>query len=89
MPELKFSRRKLLGSAALASLAPVIATKTMGAHHAKNAKASLKKGGVMLFQGDSITDAGRNKKDPKPNEQKSFGKGYAWMAAGGYSSRAL
>ena len=81
MPELKFSRRKLLGSAALASLAPVIATKTMGAHHAKNAKASLKKGGVMLFQGDSITDAGRNKKDPKPNEQKSFGKGYAWMAA--------
>ena len=80
MPELKFSRRKLLGSAALAGLAPAIATKAMAAHHSDNEKATLKKGGVMLFQGDSITDAGRNKKDPKPNEQKSFGKGYAWMA---------
>ena len=80
MPELKFSRRKLLGSAALAGLAPAIANKAMAAHHSDNAKATLKKGGVMLFQGDSITDAGRNKKDPKPNEQKSFGKGYAWMA---------
>ena len=80
MPELQFSRRKLLGSAALAGLAPAIASKAMAAHHSKNAKATLKKRGVMLFQGDSITDAGRNKKDPKPNEQKSFGKGYAWMA---------
>ena len=81
MFESKFSRRKLLGSATLAGLAPVIASQAMAGHHSKNAKATLKKGGVMVFQGDSITDAGRNKKEPKPNEQKSFGKGYAWMAA--------
>ena len=81
MTELKLSRRKLLGSATLAGLAPLLSSKAMAAHHSKKAKATLKKGGVMLFQGDSITDAGRDKKDPKPNEQKSFGKGYAWMAA--------
>ena len=81
MPELKFSRRKLLATATLAGLAPVIANQATAGHHSKKAKATLKKGGVMLFQGDSITDAGRNKKDPKPNQQKSFGKGYAWMAA--------
>ena len=80
MPEFKLSRRKLLGSATLAGLAPVLSSKASAAHHSENAKAILKKGGVMLFQGDSITDAGRDKKDPKPNEQKSFGKGYAWMA---------
>ena len=80
MPEFKLSRRKLLGSATLAGLAPVLSSKAMAAHHSKDAKATLKKGGVMLSQGDSITDAGRDKKDPKPNEQKSFGKGYAWMA---------
>lgn len=80
MFESKISRRKLLGSATLAGLAPVIASQAMAGHHSKNAKATLKKGGVMVFQGDSITDAGRNKKEPKPNEQKSFGKGYAWMA---------
>lgn len=77
----KFSRRKLLGSTALAGLASTLANKTMGAHHSGPSKATLEKGSTMLFQGDSITDAGRNKKDPKPNEQKSFGKGYAWMAA--------
>lgn len=81
MSEIKLSRRKLLGSATLAGLAPILSSKAMAAHHPKDAKATLKKGGVMLFQGDSITDAGRDKKDPKPNEQKSFGKGYAWMAA--------
>ena len=80
MLESKLSRRKLLGSAALAGLAPVIANQAMAENHSNKAKATLKKGGVMVFQGDSITDAGRNKKDPKPNEQKSFGKGYAWMA---------
>ena len=48
MPELKFSRRKLLGSAALAGLAPAIATKAMADHHSKNAKATLKKKGDLL-----------------------------------------
>ena len=36
---------------------------------------------VILFQGDSITDAGRKKDDPAPNEQPALGNGYAWLAA--------
>lgn len=42
----------------------------------------LGKGMTVLFQGDSITDAGRqNRKKPNPNEQASMGNGYASMAA--------
>ena len=37
-------------------------------------KLSLEKGDVILFQGDSITDAGRNKKNPVANQ--GLGRGY-------------
>ena len=44
----------------------------------------LAKGSTILFQGDSITDAGRTR-DTKltatPNNQAALGKGYAWLAA--------
>lgn len=41
----------------------------------------IAKGAVVLFQGDSITDAGRTKGDAaKPNDQASMGNGYAWLA---------
>lgn len=37
---------------------------------------------IVLFQGDSITDAGRDRKaGGEPNSSQGFGKGYAWMAA--------
>ncbi len=36
---------------------------------------------ILLFQGDSITDAGRDKRLELPNEARSFGNGYALMAA--------
>ncbi|MDB6017542.1 MAG: Lipolytic protein family [Pedosphaera sp.] len=36
---------------------------------------------VILFQGDSITDAGRNReKAVLPNDQSAIGTGYAWLA---------
>ena len=37
-------------------------------------KLALEKGEVILFQGDSITDAGRNKKNPRANQ--GLGRGY-------------
>lgn len=37
--------------------------------------------GTVLFQGDSITDAGRDKKKEVPNSANSFGRGYAFLAA--------
>ncbi len=41
-------------------------------------------GDVVLFQGDSITDAGRSREHAdQMNQQAGFGTGYAWMAAAG------
>ena len=36
---------------------------------------------VLLFQGDSITDAGRRRDAPQPNDAESLGRGYACLAA--------
>ncbi len=39
-------------------------------------------GNTILFQGDSITDSGRNRvAADKPNQQPPLGTGYAWLAA--------
>jgi lysophospholipase L1-like esterase len=38
-------------------------------------------GDILLFQGDSITDAGRNKEREYANEASSFGSGYANLIA--------
>lgn len=43
-------------------------------------KAILAKGNTILFQGDSITDAGRNKEDNSYNNPKALGSGYAMLA---------
>jgi lysophospholipase L1-like esterase len=41
----------------------------------------IRKSEVILFQGDSITDAGRSReKAGVPNEQPGMGNGYAWLA---------
>lgn len=42
---------------------------------------SLKNSNVILFQGDSITDAGRNREAKDPNIQNALGGGYAFLAA--------
>jgi len=36
---------------------------------------------VVLFQGDSITDADRRKDQPMPNDARSLGRGFAQLAA--------
>jgi len=42
----------------------------------------IKKGEVILFQGDSITDAGRSRdKAGEANRQEALGSGYAWLSA--------
>lgn len=38
-------------------------------------------GATILFQGDSITDAKRDRGDAAPNSRPALGKGYAFMAA--------
>src|SRR2546423_4675362 len=45
---------------------------------------SFSRGEVVLFQGDSITDAGRSRERAGiANEQAPMGNGYAWLAAAG------
>ena len=78
-----FTRRSILGASAIAGTLSATAPIAKGAHHANSSKKRnlISKGDTILFQGDSITDAGRDKKKEVANEQKSSGRGYAWMAA--------
>lgn len=41
----------------------------------------IEPGQTILFQGDSITDAGRKKDDSAANSPPALGNGYAWLAA--------
>ena len=78
----QLTRRSLLGGGAIAASLSAISPLAQAAHHQAPAKNNfLSKDNTILFQGDSITDAGRDKKNEVPNKQKAFGKGYAWMAA--------
>ncbi|MEX0642361.1 MAG: hypothetical protein WD468_06655, partial [Pirellulales bacterium] len=85
----QLSRREIvvagagLSAASLASLAAVdklfaeeVAEKQIGF------KRITEPGQTILFQGDSITDAGRNRAlAGKVNSVESLGNGYAWLAA--------
>lgn len=77
---LPVSRRGWLQSAlAVAAAAPAVAAP---------AKKPLMPAGVLLFQGDSITDAGRDRKRQQMNDGRSLGRGYpALIAAELLSSR--
>src|SRR5690606_12698991 len=78
------TRREFLAKSLLTIGAATIGTKALFAE-----EKSLKKGGnlriqqndIILFQGDSITDAGRNRDNLNPNDTGAFGHGYAMMAA--------
>jgi len=48
----------------------------------QTSKISLQKDDVILFQGDSITDAGRDKNSKTPNTSSMMGSGYVMLAAG-------
>jgi lysophospholipase L1-like esterase len=71
-----------LGAAALAGLASVRAARAAQPWLPPPPRGLVKKGDVILFQGDSITDAGRSReKAGEANNQAALGSGYAWLAA--------
>lgn len=75
------SRRSVIqGLASLGALGALGASRS-AAQEAPAAKGP-KKGSVILFQGDSITDAGRKKDMLGANDSKALGNGYAALAAG-------
>lgn len=76
------NRRHFITSATT-TLAAGAALRISTASAADAPKGSLvKKNSTILFQGDSITDAGRSREEAnQPNQQKAMGNGYAWLAA--------
>ncbi|MCG8651699.1 MAG: SGNH/GDSL hydrolase family protein [Pirellulales bacterium] len=77
----RLDRRDLMKSS-LALAAAGAATASGSALAESTTEMSLAKGSVILFQGDSITDAGRNRKDKGANHPRGFGSGYAMLIAG-------
>ena len=87
MISMNLSRRKFFGqtaagAAALISIPAIVSSCVAPSSGEKSKKYSLfNKGNTVLFQGDSITDAGREKEKELPNNARSFGSGYAFIAA--------
>lgn len=79
------NRRNFIKKAAIGGMMaisiPEILSAAMPGEGAK--KITLGKDNVILFQGDSITDAGRNKEDASFNTARNLGTGYAMLTAAG------
>ena len=73
-----FIRKAVVGGVAAFTI-PEILSASMGEAEIK--RVQLSRNNVVLFQGDSITDAGRNKEDQGYNTSKILGTGYAFLAA--------
>src|SRR5262249_14488062 len=67
------------GAAGLAALAPT--SSAQAASWLSGFHSLISKKDVILFQGDSITDAGRARDKAEANNQTALGSGYAWNAA--------
>jgi lysophospholipase L1-like esterase len=78
----KFFVKSAVGTAALASI-PAIVSASIAPSKSEGSKkySIIAEGDTVLFQGDSITDAGREKQRELPNNPVSFGSGYAFLAA--------
>lgn len=80
------SRRNFLKKSSLAGVSlltiPQLVS-TAFAEEKKTKKFAISKEDVILFQGDSITDAGRKKDKADPNQASALGSGYAMVAASG------
>ena len=78
----RFISRSAVGAAALVSI-PAIVNNAIGSTSVgeKSKYKIFEKGNTILFQGDSITDASREKQQELPNNPRSFGQGYAFLAA--------
>jgi lysophospholipase L1-like esterase len=76
------SRRQFLQASLAGAGIAALTQPSVQADDKPLAHTPFKSGNVILFQGDSITDAGRNReKASVANEQPGMGGGYAWMAA--------
>ena len=72
-----FIRKASLGSLLAVSIPEIVAASMLPSEVKKN---SLARNNIILFQGDSITDSGRNKNDKTLNNPGSLGSGYPLLA---------
>ena len=78
-----FIRQAGIGAASLGLLPSMLTSCTGVGDISRKLSEYFDTGDVILFQGDSITDAGRDKKQQLPNHARSFGTGYAYLLAAG------
>jgi lysophospholipase L1-like esterase len=72
----------LLTGAGLSAGAMAAISSAVAAENPASGTSLITQGATILFQGDSITDAGRKKEQTDVvSQQSAFGNGYAWMAA--------
>jgi len=85
--EVRTSRRRFLGQtaaglAAFSTLASSGCSESMRQPSGRMSSQFVKSGDVILFQGDSITDAGRDKnRENNANDARAFGTGYVLFLA--------
>ncbi len=84
---MQLNRRNMVKSSAAATLAAAMTSTTEVMAAEPSEKVMLKKDDVVLFQGDSITDAGRKRESPRANDFASLGRGYAMMISSQLLSR--
>jgi lysophospholipase L1-like esterase len=72
-----FIKKAALGGLMAVSIPEILAASSVSETIKKNA---LKKENIILFQGDSITDSGRNKEDSSYNNSEALGSGYPMLA---------
>jgi lysophospholipase L1-like esterase len=79
----KATRRNFIKAASLASVTLSIPHLVKAAYQEEKVKHTiqLSQGERILFQGDSITDAGRKKEDESSNNAAALGTGYAVLTA--------
>jgi lysophospholipase L1-like esterase len=77
-----FFSKAAIGTVGMAAIPGILSASMLSdGKKQKSILSSLKTGDVILFQGDSITDAGRDKIKQLANTPGSFGSGYAFLAA--------
>ncbi len=77
----RVSRRTFLRAGAAAGGALAASSALVPRQAACAEKIELERGSVVLFQGDSITDAGRDRKRNGPNAWPGLGRGYPCLLA--------
>lgn len=85
--EMKNSRRNFLVTAAISGAGALLIPSLAHGSEKKKPRPKknvivLKENAIILFQGDSITDAGRDRKKKEANNTEAVGHGYALFATG-------